>query len=192
MEETEVNIGSPEENVIVQNSIINHAETQLENRLEELRTACYKVDEIFKKSGNNIFGILIIWIILFISLSICIICFYCNLFNLKVDYDWNWNLFYHMIIRFSAITALFSFLGFCVKMVRTYLQMYEYNRRKRNIICSIAYIVNSANSKEQRETIYLKMVDLVIEKEKFGIIDRKNDDAQLLVFNNLLEKLKKV
>lgn len=183
---------SSEDNVVLQNAAINHAETQLENRLEELKTACSNVDEIFKKSGKNILGILIVWIVLFVFLSVCSVYFYCYLFDMKVDYDWNWNLFYHMIIRFSAITALFSFLGFCVKMIRTYLQMYEYNRRKRGIVCSIAYIVNSANSKEQRDAIYFKMIDLVIEKEKFGIVSGKNDDTQLAMFNNLLEKLKKV
>jgi hypothetical protein len=164
-------------------------EQTAEERTKELLKSLEKVDEIFKNHCKDIAFRLNTWLVILGIVFILILIFYNQMFN--YDYkecEWSWRIGYKMVIRGSAMIALFSLFAFIIKMIRSYLYMFESNKHKQAIINSMAYFVGSGISSEQRELIYIKMIELVVKMVKTGLITKENELKDLSVFNEILNK----
>ncbi len=173
--------------VTTQESVVG--EQTAEERTKELHNSLEKVDEIFKNHCKEILFRLGAWFVVLGATVILILILYYHMFN--YDYKecaWSWRIGYKMAVRGSAMIALFSLLAFTIKMIRSYLYMFETNKHKQTIINSMAYFVGSGVSPSQRELIYFKMIELVIKTVKTGLITKESEFKDINVLNDFLNK----
>jgi hypothetical protein len=173
----------PQQNVLVEQTI--------EERVKELNTALEVVKQMFVDSGKNIYDRLILWVVLCFALLFFIIMFYNKLFNIVFPENWTWQIGYSTAIRISAIGALFSILAFIIKMIRSYLHLYEHNKHKQVIVSSMSNFVGAATSKEQRELIYFKLIEMVVQMENTGMINKESENKEVISVKELLQALTK-
>lgn len=160
-----------------------------EERFSELSDSLKKVALIFEKRNNDINDRLRIWIVIIAFFILLIFLFYYSGFHCDfICWDWSWRVAYKIAIRISSLAMLIVALSFSIKMLKSYINMLEHNKHKLAVINTMSSLVSSAITENQRETIYSKMIELVVKKENFGIMSKENDFKQFESLNKFIEK----
>ncbi|HXU25920.1 MAG TPA: hypothetical protein VN698_01720 [Bacteroidia bacterium] len=168
-------------------------EQPIEERITELESSLKRVSNIFNSHRKLLKGRLHTWIIFTALLAFALVGYYIHLLNYTYP-DWTWKFGYTTVVRVTAMTALFSLFAFCLKMVRSYLYMYEHTLHKKAVIDSMASFVSSAIGKDNRGVIYSKLIHIVVEMGNTGLISKEGDfkynGASSEVLEVLLSKMK--
>jgi hypothetical protein len=165
---------------------------QLQYSIEELKTSLKFVENNFKIRAENIRTRLFIWVILSFVFFLLILCAYWVLFHCEIDeYFFGWKVIYKMIVRGSAMLALFTALAFSVKMLRSYIYIYENVLHKISLVSSMPYLVASSINEPQKEKLYDKLIELVSKLGNTGLIS-KEDSIDINLLKNIAEQLKSI
>jgi len=164
------------------------SEQTKEERFNELSNSLRKVASIFENRSKDINERLGIWIILSAFFVVLILLFYYIGFHCDfICWEWSWRVGYKIAVRASALAALIFGLTFSIKMLKSYINMLEHNKHKLAVIRTMSSLVSSAITESQRETIYSKMIELVVKKENFGIMTKENDLKQFELIKKFCE-----
>lgn len=166
-------------------------EKSAEERLDELNISLKKVARVFRIYGKTIEDRLKFWIVSTFVILVVIVIYYVTLFHFDFPDDWSWQFGYKTVVRITALTALFSLFAFCIKMVKSYLYMYEHNLHKRSIVSSMSSFVGSTIGKDNRDVIYSKMIDIVVEMGNTGLLSNESDFKSKNSTEEIIERLSK-
>ena len=97
----------------------------------------------------------------------------------------NVEIYYHVIVRITLITALFSLVAFLFKMFRTTLHLYQNNRHKLNVLISMPAFLSASNPEKENE-IFMAILKIVIRFSNTGLINKESD------FNNGISAAEKI
>ncbi|WP_128911554.1 hypothetical protein [Granulicella sibirica] len=82
---------------------------------------------------------------------------------------------YLTAIRITLLTAIGAFATFCVKMLRAHLHMSEFNNHRRRVANSMAAFVEATQTPEQRDLIFGKLVDAVVNFGDSGLLEKDSE-----------------
>lgn len=82
---------------------------------------------------------------------------------------------YLTAIRITILTAIGALTTFFLKMLRAYLHMSEFNDHRRRVANSMAAFVESAQSAEQRDQIFGRLVDSIVYFGDSGILNKESE-----------------
>ncbi len=82
------------------------------------------------------------------------------------------ELIYLLAIRVTILTAIGAIASFCLKLFRAHLHMSAFNDHRRRVSNSMAAFVESAETPEQRDQIFARLIDSVIIFGDSGLLDK--------------------
>lgn len=162
------------------------AESTRETRIGELTIAIGKAKTAFKKASHKLLWQICIWGLICLLIVLSSICFAEYLLDPKkviLGNTWTWQTVYYTTIRVTIIGALFSLATYCFKLLSNSIQMYQRNEHKRAVIDALPGFVESGTDPEKRNTIFNKLIEMVIHFEEADKV------ADLKTSNEVIVKL---
>jgi len=86
-----------------------------------------------------------------------------------------WQVFYHSALRLAILSALGVMAGFCLKVLRAYMNMRERNLHRQRVANSIEAFVASAQTPEVRDFILAHLAEAVTAFGVSGLLARDTD-----------------
>ena len=140
---------------------------------------------------KNIFQILIFLIASIVMLSY-LICYEKEIADSNIDTTLNVGQVIFAIFKKSLIiTTSFFIITFLLKLLKSYLHIYQRNSHRLMVINSMASLVESATESE-REKIYDKLLDIIINFDKNGILKDEDQNTESADNEIILELIKKI
>ena len=132
---------SPESISITENVRAINTDALIE-KLRDLIEGKGKILKTFENERRELFRKIVIWSGLCLVLITFLIIFYCqHVLNLKFDSTWTWQVGYDTAIRITIISLFVSAIVFCLKMLRSYLYLYEQMRHKIIVVRSMPELI---------------------------------------------------
>jgi hypothetical protein len=97
------------------------------------------------------------------------------LFWILVPKDEGWQVFYHSVLRLAILSAVGAVAGFCLKVLRAYMNMQERNLHRQRVANSIEAFVASAQTPEVRDFILAHLTEAVTAFGISGLLARDTD-----------------
>ncbi len=82
---------------------------------------------------------------------------------------------YFSAIRVTILTAIGALATFCLRMLRAHLHMSAQNDHRRRVANSMEAFVEAAQTPEQRDIIFGRLVDSVVDFGESGILEKTGD-----------------
>lgn len=146
-----------------------------EQRISELTAALKVVKEKFISYRRKLKSQIWFWGLLCLSIIISCISFSNHLLNEVFPQNWTWQIGYTSIIRITIAGAVFSLASFCFKIFRSYIHINEQNSHSITVIESMANLVGAAKDEQQRNLIYAKLIDIIINFSGSGFLTSDDD-----------------
>lgn len=116
-----------------------------------------------------------IWGGVILFLIILFVCYISYLLNVELNDVWTWKILYYTAIRISLLTLLSTILAFSFKILKSHMHLQQHNLHRKRISNSMSAFVESANTKEQRDSILSQLVSSVSTFGTTGIFDTNNE-----------------
>jgi hypothetical protein len=148
------------------------------NRIENLHRAITKARSIIRIAKKESLNTLILWsFITVLILYGCIIvaCVFYNDQFAKLPCVWTWQMIYYTAFRVAIITALFSLISFCFKMLRSSLYILEKYKHRYVVIESLASFVESSPTPGKQVWVFEKLLTIIVEFGDTGLLSKEDD-----------------
>lgn len=155
----------------------------LDERINELEQAIKAVNDTYEMLGKKLSSQINIWIAICVVIILSGIILTICMFSVDVSEKSLVWIIYNSIERLIVISALFSLATFSFRMLKSYLQMQERNNQKRAVIDSLPSLTASGSSGEQRDLVFMKLIEVIISFGEPAINSSIND------FSNTPDKL---
>lgn len=126
------------------------------------------------------------------GLVIIFIGFVCYLLNVNLPDKWTWQILYYTAIRLSIITLISSLLAFSFKILKSHLHLQQHNLHRKRIANSMSAFVESANTKEQRDSILSQLVSSVSTFGTTGIFENDSDSSAKISVDTITKTVETV
>lgn len=168
---TPISETSPKANDNPQNIGGNSAE----ERIFELSAALNVVKDKYHHYKKDLHIKICVWGI--ICVLIVVFCGFLSKHLLKETFpnNWSWQIVYCSIIRVTIAGAIFSLSSFCFKILKSYIHLSEKNNHRIAVIQSMANLVGAAKDDTQRNIIYTKLINIIVDFEDPGLISSDKD-----------------
>jgi len=117
----------------------------------------------------------IIWAVISFAAIVCFILVAIYLLKVKLPEEWQWHIIYYTAIRITILTAIGAVAGFCLRIFRASMHMYQHNQHRQRVTNSMAAFVESAVTPEQRDLILGHLVDAVAMFGRSGLLQKEDD-----------------
>lgn len=157
-------------------------------QIESLEKLTEKVRIIFRNAGNGLIcrlGLIIIAIAVLIYYLIGFFHRYLDEPNMTIK-AWEWH---YTIIRITVVSIFVSAIVFCLKMLRSYLHLYEHNRQKIAVIKAMPTLIYAIGNEEQYKLAYAKILEMILHVGNMGIINKEDDATTVNLFLELFKKV---
>jgi len=187
----------PAGNLIGQSNTDNSKEVFVESgdvnsRISLLTDALSKAANHIEKTQYESYLAMGLIIVFCIADFIFIICLGYRLFDVEISNDWTITKAILTSLRnIVVVGALYYVSSFLLNLLKSYIHIYQRNSHRLMVINSMASLVESA-SREERDKIYHKLLDIIICLDKNGIL--KEDDKKSVSEENeiIIELIKKI
>ncbi len=151
------------------------AEIPTEERIENLKKALQDVKAEIHLSYKESFEQVGVMIGVCTTVSLFIVCVVVNLLKSEDYPDGVTQMIYYTTTRIIVVTGMFSIASFCFRLLRSYLHIYQRSRHRKLVINSMANLVESNSTYTDRQKIYNKLLDIVVNYDRTGILNKEND-----------------
>lgn len=170
---------------------IEEVKTEATKAIEEARALAKQIEERarrtaakvsveeaqtqFKEAQRDINGSVKLWAWLS---GLSILAFFGVLvlfFFVQLPGEKDWHVLYHAVIRLAVLSGVGAVAGFCLKMLRAYMNMRERNLHRQRVANSIEAFVVSAGTPEVRDVILAQLVDAVVTFGASGLLAKETD-----------------
>jgi len=143
------------------------------------RTAAHISVEVaqreFKEAGNKLWYQVMLWSGFIIVSLVCFGWFALDLLEIEPGGEWTWRNFYHSGLRITLLGGVGAVAAFCFRMFRAHLHMYQHNLHRQRLTNSMATLVESAVTPEQRDLILGHLVGSIAAFGSSGILQKEDD-----------------
>lgn len=176
------------------------ADKPLADRIDDLYKAIEKARSIIEKAKNGSSCTLKIWIFICLLIIIGSFClgyeFYTNPYpticslpsNASQPFSNSWYLIYPITIRIIIVTAVFSLISFCLKMLRSSLYIFEKYKHKFVVIESLPSLVKSYPDSLKESFVFKKLLQIIVDFGNTGLLNKEDD--MKIVWQDILKQLK--
>lgn len=175
---------------ISQEENVNAGSESSEKRILELATALQVVQTKFIAYSKKLKLQIRIWSCICVGIILGCIILACILLHESFPDKWNWQIGYISIIRITIATAVFALASFCFKLFRSYVHLNEHNSHNITVIESMANLVGAAKDEIQRNLIYGKLIDIIIQFADTGLLNKEQDFKNVGTFG--IDALQKI
>jgi hypothetical protein len=174
------------------NTIINHAQQIAESIEQKARQTArgISVEEAqkqFQLATKPIIKQIWVWASLSTLFSVLFIGIIISFIFESMPEVEKWGIIYYTAIRITFLSAIGAIAGFCLKLLRAHLHMYNHNLHRQRIANSIEAFVESAELKENRDLILLHLVDAIAQFGDSGLVQKEDDSihSTKMIFDNI-------
>ncbi len=161
---------------------INEAKTLAKEIEERARRTAAKVSveeaqKQFKEAQRDINGSVKLWVWLSVLSILAFFGVLVLFFFVHLPGEKDWHVIYQAVLRLAVLSAVGAIAGFCLKMLRAYMNMRERNLHRQRVANSIEAFVVSAGTPEVRDVILAQLVDAVVTFGASGLLAKDTDSV---------------
>ena len=155
------------------------------------------IDKLKVYFENKKFGLqvrLLIWIVVTVFLILSLWCFYHKLLSsieVNTKDKTPIQFIYEMAIRITFISLVTSVIVFCLKIVRSYLHIYEKLQHRMLILDCIPTMVSINVEGVENKATYNRLLEAIIHYGNTGIIAKEEKEANESM-SSILDVIKKI